>query len=239
MQNNVRRIVGVAGCVVLLATISLPPSVAQARGKGKQISVSLKNNSAGAKTGGTIKLRPRPAGSIKGNGLVGSSFFLPKGAIVSAQSLSRCAKSRLEKTGKCSKGSLISTGSTKIRTTYEGMENLTASIRLYSGETLGNLLMVVREPMTEITMVIEGTIKGAGSKGYSYEFEFNNLPVEPLGEGSGVFIYPSNMSMKIAGRSLYRNPLNCTKRGWRFGVQFRYEKGGSSPIYGKRLRCRS
>lgn len=228
---SIRRLMFVVAAVSMIGA-------APAIGSSERISVKLKNNSAGKKTGGTIKLHPRSAGSIKGNGLVGSSFFLPKGALVSAQNLSRCDKAKLEKTGRCSKSSLISTGSTKIKTTYEGMENLTASIRLYSGETLGNLLMVVREPMTEITMVIEGSIKGAGGKGYSYEFEFNDLPVEPLGEGSGVYIYPSSMKMKIAGNSLYRNPLNCTKRGWRFGVQFKYEKGGSSPIYGKRLRCR-
>ncbi len=230
----------IIGCVALLSA-ALTQSItgaAGAKSNDKRISVKLNNKKAGARTGGTIKLRPRGTNSIKGNGLVGSSFYLPKGALVSAENLGRCDKKKLEKAGRCSKKALISTGSTKIRTTYEGMDNLNASIRLYSGKTLGDLLMRIHEPQTDIAMIVEGTINGAGAKGYGYEFKFNDLPVEPLGAGSGVYIYPSQMNLKIAGKSLYRNPLKCNKQGWRFGIQFQYQKDGTSPIYSKRVRCR-
>ncbi len=241
LRTHSKMIAPIFGCAALLAAalITSNTGAAGAISNGKRISVKLSNKEAGARTVGTIKLRPRGIKSIKGNGLVGSTFYLPKGALVSAQNLGSCNKEKLEKTGRCSKKALISTGSTKIRTTYEGMENLNASIRLYSGEKLGELLMRVHEPQTDITMIMEGEIKGAGAKGYSYGFEFNKLPVEPLGEGSGVFIYPSQMILKIASKSLYRNPIKCNKRGWRFGVQFKYQKGGSSPIYGKRVPCRA
>lgn len=240
LRRHFRSIAPIIGCGVLLTAVLVVTitGAAGAKSNGNRISVKLSNSKAGEKTVATITLRPRGTKSIKGNGLVGLSFFLPKGALVSAQTLGRCKRERLEKSGRCSKNSLISTGSTKIRTTYEGMEHLTASIRLYSGKKLGDLLMRVYEPQTGVAMIIEGEIKGAGSKGYGYEFKFNDLPIEPLGEGSGVFIYPSQMKIKIANKSLYRNPLKCNKRGWRFGIQFKYQKGGTSPIYGKRVPCR-
>ena len=240
MQNKVRYRVHMYGFSVLVAALIVlaSPLIADA-GNGKRISVKLTNNKAGKKTGGSMVVRPRAVSTIEGNGVVGSSFYLPKGGYIDTKGLGNCKKGRLEKTGKCPKKALIATGSVKIRTTYEGMENLTASTRLYSGEKLGDLLVVFYEPRSGTRMVIEGSVKGAGSKGYSYEFRLVDIPVEPLGEGSGVYIYPSRWNMRIVGSGPYRNPRKCTGRGWRFGIQFEYEKDGTSPIYSKRVRCRS
>ncbi len=240
MGTQLRTKAPVVGLLAMIAVgLMLATSVsADAKKSNQRISVKLKSNKAGAKTGGNITLRPPAPKGIKGNGLIEYSFFLPKGAIVSAQSLGRCKKSVLEKTRKCPKKSLISTGSTNIRTTYEGMDDLTASIRLYSGEDVGDLLMEISEPMTDVTMVIEGSIRGAAAKGYGYEFRFTDMPVEPLGPGSDVYIYPAQMRMKIADNGLYRNPRKCNKGGWKFGFRFKSEKSGTSPIYSKRVRCR-
>ncbi len=241
LRTHLRTITPITGCIAfLVAAMLLTVSYAAgAKGNGQRISVKLTNNKAGKKTGGSMVVRPRGVSSIEGNGVVGGSFYLPKGGYIDAKALGKCKKSRLEKTGKCPKKALIATGSVKIKTTYEGMENLTASTRLYSGEKLGDLLMVFFEPRTEIRMVVDGSVIGARSKGYSYELKLVGFPVEPLGEGTGVYIYPSRLNMKIVGTGPYRNPRKCTGRGWRFGIQFEYEKDGASPIYSKRVRCRS
>lgn len=231
------------GCSALSAGVLFVVAgsqLAMAGGGGERISVKLSSNKAGARSGSNITLKTSRSKVRRKIGVRRASYFLPKGSLLLTESLSRCReeKSALEAGSKCPKSSLIASGSSKIDTSYEGMDRLEASLRMYSGKSPSKLLMVASEPMTGVDFVYEGELKPAGGKGFGLEVRFDDLPVEPFGPGSGVFIYVVDLHIKLKNKKLYRNPRKCSGSGWRFGAQFGYEKGGSSPIVSRRVRCR-
>lgn len=223
---------------IALCTVGLTLLLASAAyAGGESVLIELDSSKAddSARVSATLQTsRARVRGR---DSVVASEFYLPKGAQLNAGRLDECSDTQAEQK-RCPKGALIARGTSRIDTSYETMAHLTATVKLYSGENVGELWMIVDEPETGVQMALPGQLKSAAGKGYSYAMVFKDIPTEPLGPESEVFIYVVNIKVRTVANGVYSNPSRCTGKGWRFGVRFSYENGGSGTAT-ERVSCKS
>lgn len=223
--------------VVSLSAVFL--LAAEGTASASSLSVKLSSNKRGTPASPTINSFTDKSKVNKNIGVDKSEIYLPKGVILSAEKVKRCKKSAEEiyADNGCPRGALIAKGTIGLRTDYPNLPTTKADAELYSGKNISELILVAEEETTHAPFPIYGLIDSAGISGFSYVLSFPDVPIMPLGEESGISIYPLNVKMKLVAKGVYRNPSSC-KGSWKFGSRFHYAQGGWGKMAVDKVKCK-